>query len=164
LARLLAWLRAKARSLGGDPARIVFWGHSAGAAHVADFLAREPAAPLAGAILTSGIYSLGPELSPWKDYYGSDPALYPERQSLLRLAAVPVPLLVNHAELDPPAFVADTLALLRARAVTGQPTRQLRLPSHSHISETYAIGTHDRSLSAPVLEFIQALPANRSRR
>jgi len=30
------------------------------------------------------------------------------------------------------------------------------LKGHSHISETYAVGTQDRSLSQPVLEFVRA--------
>jgi hypothetical protein len=32
------------------------------------------------------------------------------------------------------------------------------LSNHSHLSETYAIGTADDSMTAPILQFIQAPP------
>lgn len=163
LQRLLSWLKSAVRAHGGDPRHVVLWGHSAGAAHVADYLVREPRGPVSGAVLTSGIYTLGPGVSIWKDYYGEDTARYMALQSLERLAKVPVPLLVNHAELDPPAFVADSIALVQARAAAGTPTRHLRLPAHSHVSETYAVGTPDESLSVPVLDFIRSVAPSRRR-
>ena len=74
------------RSFGGDPSKIVLWGHSAGAAHVADYVAnaakRNVDAGVAGAMLTSGFYDLGKEVSVWKVYYGEDVATYAERSSL----------------------------------------------------------------------------------
>jgi triacylglycerol lipase len=58
VAAAVKWLQANAARYGGDPKRIFLWGHSAGAAHVGDYLAdaatqgRDPG--VAGAILTSG--------------------------------------------------------------------------------------------------------------
>src|SRR5690606_21260725 len=132
---------------------IFLWGHSAGAAHVADYLAhaehggRRP--NVAGAILTSGFYDLGDEVSTWEAYYGADVATYAERSSLRALARSDVPLLVNDAELDPEIFSVEAGKLLRLREELRRPTRYVRLPNHSHLSETYAIGTGDESLSAP---------------
>jgi hypothetical protein len=40
------------------------------------------------------------------------------------------------------------------RAAAGKATSQVHLPRHSHVSETYAIGTGDRSLAGPVREFV----------
>jgi triacylglycerol lipase len=155
LARAVTWLRAQARQFGGDPARIYLWGHSAGGAHVADYLVRTPRPAVAGAILTSGIYDLGESVSIWKDYYGEDVAKYAERSSLRRLAQVDTPLLVSWAELDPPNFVADSTRLVELRKASGKPMTTVLLPNHSHLSETYAIGTADQSLSGPVLQFIK---------
>jgi acetyl esterase/lipase len=35
----VAWLKANVAQYGGDPNKIVLWGHSAGAAHIADYVA-----------------------------------------------------------------------------------------------------------------------------
>jgi acetyl esterase/lipase len=160
LTLLMSWLKAHAAGYGGDPNRIYLWGHSSGAAHVADYLARaantgnDPG--IAGAILTSGFYELGDKVSVWKDYYGEDVSQYAARSSLPGLLKTATPLLVTYAELDPDTFQQDSRGLIEARAREGKPVRGVRLPGHSHISETYAVGTSDESLSGPVLEFIQS--------
>ena len=161
---LVAWLKANVARHGGDPERIFLWGHSAGAAHVADYIAaaaldgRDDG--LAGAILTSGFYDLGDEVSVWAAYYGDDVSTYRERSSLPGLLATTTPLLVNDAELDPESFQLETRRLIRARAAAGRPVQHLHLLGHSHLSETYAVGTSDRTLSGPVHEFIQGLVAH----
>lgn len=156
--RVVGWLRQQAREWGADPARIFLFGHSAGGAHVADYLVRTPQAPVAGAILMSGIYSLGPTVSTWSAYYGEDVAKYPERTSLPRLIQHRVPMLVAWAELDPENFVPDSQQLVAGRQAARQPTIPLRLSNHSHLSEAYAIGTADESLTGPILRFIEAPP------
>jgi acetyl esterase/lipase len=152
---VVEWIERNIEHYGGDPAKLFLWGHSAGAAHVGDYLAHGEPGKIAGAILTSGIYDLGQEVSIWEAYYGDDVSSYAERSSLRRLAVSDVPLLINDAELDPENFRSDTAALVEARRAAGKPMRYLRLPNHSHLSETYAVGTDDRSLSAPVLGFIR---------
>ena len=112
-------------------------------------------AGIAGAALTSGFYDLGTEVSVWKVYYGEDVATYADRSSLPGLVATHVPLFVNDAELDPDLFQDETAKLVAARAAAGKPLERVHLGGHSHISETYAVGTGDRSLSGPVLEFVR---------
>jgi acetyl esterase/lipase len=159
LTLLIAWLKTNISSRGGDPSKIFLWGHSAGAAHVADYLAHAVntgADPkIAGAILTSGTYVLGDKVSVWKDYYGEDVSQYAVRSSLPGLLKTATPLLVTYAELDPDMFQVDARGLIEARAQEGRPVRSVRLTGHSHISETYAVGTGDESLSGPVLDFIR---------
>jgi acetyl esterase/lipase len=159
LTAAVAWLKANIARHGGSPSKIVLWGHSAGAAHVADYVAnaakRNVDAGLAGAVLTSGFYDLGSEVSVWKIYYGEDVATYAERSSLPGLVATEVPLLVNDAELDPDMFQEETDKLVAARAAAGKPIEHVHLTGHSHISETYAVGSGDRSLSGPVLRFVR---------
>lgn len=156
VARVVGWLKTNAARYGGDPQRIFLWGHSAGATHVADYIARTPDAPVAGAILTSGIYHVesGGKVSPWKDYYGEDASKYREKSSVAGLTKSPVPLLVVSAELDPPDFAADSKLLLEDFARTGKKVQTLHLAGHSHISETFAVGTDDESLSGPVRAFV----------
>jgi acetyl esterase/lipase len=159
LTLLTRWVRDHAREYGGDPTKIFLWGHSAGAAHVADYLAHavntgaDPG--IAGAILTSGFYDLGGEVSIWKEYYGDDISQYATRSSLPGLLKTATPLLVTYAELDPDSFKSQTRGLIEARSREGRPVHSVLLAGHSHISETYAVGTGDESLSGPVLDFIQ---------
>lgn len=163
LAAAVAWLKANIARHGGDPAKIVLWGHSAGAAHVADYVAdaakRGRDAGIAGAVLTSGFYDLGTDVSVWKVYYGEDVSTYPERSSLPGLVTTDVPLFVNDAELDPDMFREETGKLVAARVAAGKPVERVHLPGHSHLSETYAVGTGDRSLSGPVLQFVRRVSA-----
>jgi acetyl esterase/lipase len=167
VAAAVAWLKQNVARYGGDPEKIVLWGHSAGAAHVADYVAnaakRGLDAGVAGAVLTSGFYDLGSEVSVWKAYYGEDVRTYAERSSLPGLVATDVPLLVNDAELDPDLFQEEAGKLVAARAAAGKPIERLHLEGHSHISETYAVGTGDRSLSLPVLRFVERVTADGSR-
>jgi acetyl esterase/lipase len=166
LTAAVAWLKANVVRYGGSPSKIVLWGHSAGAAHVADYVAnaakRNLDAGIAGAVLTSGFYDLGKEVSVWKVYYGEDVATYSERSSLPGLVATQVPLFVNDAELDPDMFQEETAKLVAARAAAGKPVERVHLTGHSHISETYAVGTGDRSLSMPVLQFVRRVSAAHS--
>jgi triacylglycerol lipase len=155
VARAVQWLREHAREFGGDPERIVLWGHSAGGAHVADYLVRTPRPGVAGAILLSPVLNAVPT---WKAYYGDDETRYAAMSAQPKLAALPLPLLVAWGELDPPDFVPDTQQLVASRQAANMPTVSLRLPNHSHLSEAYAVGTADESLSGPVLQFIKALP------
>jgi triacylglycerol lipase len=159
-----AQVRALARDCGGDPQRLFLWGHSAGAAHVADYIVTRPDAPVAGAILTSGIYDKSATAadSPWSAYYGTGNLCGAALSSLPGLVLTHVPLLVTWAELDRADFVADAQALVGAREHAGWPVVALQLPGHSHISEIYAIGTADTSLVAPVLEFIRTVSEGRS--
>jgi acetyl esterase/lipase len=154
--RAVAQISALASDCGGDPQRIFLWGHSAGAAHVADYIVTRPQPRLAGAILTSGIYDKtgGSPDSPWSTYYGTDTGRYATLSALPGLVATKLPLLVTWAELDRTDFIADGKALVAARTLAGRPVVALEVPDHSHISEIYAVGTADTSLSGPVLDFI----------
>jgi acetyl esterase/lipase len=162
--RLVGWLKAHIAEYGGASDKIFLWGHSSGAAHAADYIAqvaRSNATPaIAGAILTSGFYDLGHEVSVWKAYYGEDVSRYAERSSLPGLLQTPTPLLVTDAELDPEMFQTEAERLTAQRAQIGKPVLRVYLHGHSHISETYAVGTEDESLSGPVLEFVRAVSAH----
>ena len=86
----------------------------------------------------------------------SRPATWP-RSSLPGLTKSSVPLLVTDAELDPDMFQTESNKLAAARAAAGRPVARVHLNGHSHISETYAVGTADRTLSMPVLWFVRSV-------
>jgi triacylglycerol lipase len=109
----------------------------------------------AGAILTSGFYELGSEVSAWSGYYGDDVTQYPAHSALDRLVTAELPMFVNDAELDPADFGHESAVLVAGRRAAALPVEYVHLLGHSHISELYAVGTSDQSLSKPVLEFIR---------
>ncbi len=103
-------------------------------------------------------------MSIWKDYYGDDVTQYAARSSLPGLLQTSTPLFVTYAQLDPANFQPDSVKLIAERAREGKPVRSLYLPGHSHLSETFAVGSGDESLSAPVLEFIHSLDGGKAQK
>ena len=150
IAAALLWAQSHAAEYGGDPQRIILCGHSAGAAHIAQYLAH-PTLRLGndgvrGAILVSGIYdTVAFGDSPARQaYFGSDRAQIAARSAQAGLLQCGVPLLIAAAELDPPEFRQQAERL-------GVP--HYLLAGHSHISEILAVNTGDTTLSGLMQAF-----------
>ena len=106
IARALAFVQAKAPSWGGDPARVLLLGHSAGA-HLVSLLAADPrivtrrsGAPWIGTIaLDSAAFDIV-EIMQHKHYafydrvFGQERALWIEASPFHRLTTAPAPMLV----------------------------------------------------------------------
>jgi len=157
LNQVVAWVQDNIAQYGGDPKRIFFWGKSTGASHVADYLAnlvkQGLPAPITGAIFTSGSYALGNEPL-WANYYGDDVSVYPQRNALPLLVKSEVPMLATYGEYDGDQYKEQFQMFREAASEAGKSLDTLYLRNHSHMSETYAVGTDDDSLTAPVLDFI----------
>ncbi len=160
VASVVRWVHGHIASHGGDPARIFLFGHSAGATHAASYVAHPQfhdagGLGLSGVILMSGIYDLTtfPPAPNSQAYFGEDTARYAERSTLAGLLKCPAPLMIVAAELDPPPFVAQYEQLAGG---LGPAARAIRLAKHSHLSEGYAIGTADTTLSDQILDFIRS--------
>ncbi|MBO0766802.1 MAG: alpha/beta hydrolase [Hyphomicrobiaceae bacterium] len=162
VASAVRWVGENIAAYGGDPKRVFLMGHSAGAVHVATYVAHpglrgEKDTGLAGAILVSGLYDFTAR-EPGdgeKAYFGVDTSKYAERSSLSGLVAAQLPLMTVHAELDPPPFQEDAKQLNEELCRAGRCPRAVRLAKHSHMSETYAINTDDTSLSDEILAFVR---------
>lgn len=165
LASALRWVVQSISPYAGDPRRIFVVGHSAGAVHVADYLALprlhvDPTGPgLKGAILISGLFDVArfPAGPGNKAYYGEDPSKYAEQSSQAGLLKTPVPLLVVYAELDPPSFEAESKALYEELCKANKCPRLVRLGKHSHMSEVYSINTADAELANRIADFVNAM-------
>lgn len=153
LVRVIDWIQARGAENGGDPNRIILMGHSAGATHVATYLA-DPAcrsshgARVKSAVLVSGSYDIGgPQISEGQAaYFGDRQELYETRSPLAGLSGVDIPLLIAAAELDPPAFHDHALRLAAARQVQkSQLTRVLYLKGHNHFSTMLHFNLKDQS-------------------
>jgi acetyl esterase/lipase len=159
VAAAVAWVRGHIAAYGGDPARIVVAGHSAGCVHVASYLAGQGDGTLdgvRGACLLSGFYHIPEgdqrgelELS----YFGSRPSA--EVSTLPALLGTEVPLIFAVAERDPEfsqAQVAGLVAAWFARKGTVPPV--IWSEGHNHISQIGSVGVDDLALGAQLARFV----------
>jgi acetyl esterase/lipase len=158
VAAAVAWLRANAASYGGDPDRIIVTGNSAGAAHVACYVAGHGGGSLdgvRGAALLSGIYEARAARpgEPEHSYYGPDPG--PETASLPGLLSSPVPLLFSVAERDGPAFHAAAASLVTAWLHQHGTTPHLVwVEGHNHMSTIGSLTIDEPALGIPLARFV----------
>jgi triacylglycerol lipase len=162
LASAIAWTKANIAKSGGDPNRIVLFGHSAGANHVADYAAHPEvrgaeASSVKGVVMVSPAYSIAPGARP-NTYYGQDADLGSASGQIKRLTASPYPLFYGYAEFDPKAM-RDTAAAL-IEGLCKSPSRcpkSVDLKDSNHFTEGEAVGTSDQQLTGPLLQWIKAL-------
>lgn len=151
------WLRAHAHRHGGNPARIVLIGTSAGAVHIATALKLRPDLPIAGAVLLSGLYGHTPLDARDVPYYGAD-TLYPDRMPRTAVAQTAIPLFVACAQYDPPRFQAEFLGLMHERlAAHGTMPAGTIVPGHNHYTLAMHIGSDDCRLTNEIVRFIRSL-------
>lgn len=163
LAAAIAWTRANIARYGGDPDRIVLFGHSAGANHVADYVGSRSVqgpeiAAIRGAVLLSPNYPEAPSETPHA-YYGEDHAVNSITGTVERLGGgTSVPIFLADAEFDPDPMQATARGLRDGlcKTASGCP-RYLQLADHNHFTEGMALGTEDRSLAAPLLQWMERL-------
>lgn len=155
VAAAVAWLHGHVADHGGDPARIVLAGTSAGSVHVATALRLRPDLPVRGAVLLSGLFGFTPLDERDTLYYGPADA-YPDRMPRDAVVETALPLLVACAEFDPPRFQAETLALLSARlARHGAMPRACVAAGHNHFSLASHLGGADTRLSDEIVAFVK---------
>jgi len=148
------WLAAHAAAHGGDPARIVLLGTSAGSVHVATALKLRSALAVRGCVLLSGLYGYTP-LEPRDAPYYGDPALYPDRMPREAVVSTALPLLVAAAEFDSPRFQAEFLGLLQERLERhGTMPRAHITSGHNHYSQAMHLGTADLRLADLIAAFV----------
>lgn len=160
VAAAIGYLIANVARFGGDPARIVAMGTSAGAVHVAGYMRLVPdhARQIAGAVLLSGLYGYTPLDGRDERYYGA-PATYPNKAPREAVATTPLPLLVASAQYDPDRFQAEFLALLNdRRARHGTMPRSVIMTDHNHYTMAMHLGTGDTRLEQEIATFIEDLP------
>jgi len=148
---------------GVSAAKLFLMGQSAGAAHVASYVAHASVyAPkphgLAGIILLSGIYdySIMPPSPMEPAYLGEDRAVYPSRSSLAGLVQSDIPMLVTLAEFDPPQFERQTLNLLSAiQQAKGKLPWTVYGIGQNHLSVALYLGLPGDLVAPQVKAFIE---------
>lgn len=165
VAAATSWIRQNADLFGGNPDEIVAVGYSAGAFHVASFLAhpelREPDPGIAGVVLVSGIYRLGADATEAeKSYFGADAKQYDQRSAFPGILTIETPMLLAWSALDPPQLIAQ-----------GEKLKEDLCNSLAHCPHTTVLKSRDGlasiferdgaggGLAEPTLELIREIEA-----
>ena len=159
VAAAVRWVRGNIASYGGDPARIVVAGHSAGCVHVASFIAGQGGGEfdgISGACLLSGFYQIpdGADRGELETaYFGARPSA--EVSALPGLLRSGVPLVFAIAERDP-QFSQSQIATLTAAwyAAKGEVPHVIYSAGHNHVSQIGSIGVDDLAMGAQLARFV----------
>lgn len=169
LALAVDWIRANVAEHGGDPAKIVIAGQSAGAVHVAGYLAHKRdhagkpgAGGIAGACLLSGIFDTTTCVpnAMAEAYYGEDRRGWGPANCMPGLLATPVPLQFSVAEFDPDDFQQQA-----AQVVTQWQQAKGRLPEmhylsgHNHLTPALSVGSEHRETERMMAGFVRRVTA-----
>jgi triacylglycerol lipase len=167
LKRVVEWIGANVAEYGGDPERIVLSGQSAGAVHVASYLAHPayhavPGGGIRGAVLMSGLYdtTVGEPNDNHRAYYGTDAAQYAEANCLPGLLSTQTPLCFTVSEFDPPMFQAEAARTVGAwgEAKGGFPEMHY-LVGHNHLTPSQSLGTPVKDVEALLADFVGRVTA-----
>lgn len=167
LALVVEWIRQNVADYNGDPTRIVLSGQSAGAVHVASYLAHPkfhatPRGGVSGAVLMSGLYdtvAVTPNDN-HRAYYGVDESKYAEASCMPGLLETPVPLCFTVSEFDPEAFQQEAARTVGAwgQAKGGFPEMHY-LVGHNHLTPSQSLGTPVKDVEALVADFVNRVTA-----
>jgi acetyl esterase/lipase len=161
VAAAISWVHQNIDLFGGSPDEIVTIGYSAGAFHVASLLAhpefQDRDSGIAGAVLVSGIYRLGPDASAAeKAYFGADASKYDERSAFPGILSIETPVLLAWSVLDPPQLIAqgEKLKELLCNAPAQCP-RTTVLKNGDGLSS--ALDAPGGNLAEPTLELVREI-------
>jgi acetyl esterase/lipase len=112
VAAAIAWIRENIDLFGGNRDEVVAIGYSAGASHVAGYLAhpefQQGGPNVAGVVLVSGIYRLGADATAAeKAYFGADASQYDDRSAFPGIVRVETPILLAWSVMDSPQVIAQ---------------------------------------------------------
>ncbi len=167
VAGAVAWARAHAAEFGGDPAKIILVGHSAGGSHAGAYVCDPAIRPkhghgVAALALISGRLRAdalpdNPNAKAVQAYYGSDTSLYEQRSVVTHAANIDVPLFLAVAEYENPYLDAYTAEFAQRVGMSGRRfPRFVQLPGHNHTSIVAHIDSGEDLLGAALLAFAQS--------
>lgn len=158
--RALTWLGAHVAELGGDPARMLLSGHSAGG-HLTAMLLTHPA--VAGALAISGLFDLEPiRLGSLNDKLGLDADAVQRYSPALHLPASCPPLIVTVGTAELPELQRQSAEYAAAMQAAGLPVQFLPLAGCDHFTILDALSAPDGALCRALSELAGAGVTQRS--
>jgi triacylglycerol lipase len=144
----LAWVAKNAAKYGGDPNKILLWGHSAGASLVGIYVSHpefhyKQGGGIIGAVMTSGGYEARPS-----EFFGKDPEKVKAASSVEGLKKTSIPLFFTRAEWDPEVpQIAQGEMIHKVLTDAGHPHMFHVMATHNHMSQVYSVGTPEKQLT-----------------
>jgi arylformamidase len=143
--RAVDWLLANLARLGGDPAKLLVSGHSAGG-HLTAIAMANPA--VAGGIPISGIFDLEPiRLNYLNEKLKLDEAEAARNSPILHLPKQAGPLIVTVGAAELPELVRQSADYAKAWSAAGLTAKHLPLPDHEHFSVLEELANPDGKLT-----------------
>ena len=163
VAAAVAWLRANLAEHGGDPERIVLAGSSAGATHIAGYVALPHLHPdgepgVRGLVLLSGAYDLPSfdDEAVLGSYFGERSG-WEAASPLGGLVASGLPVMVVVAEHDPPVSHRQAaIAFMALYERSGRVPHLAYAAGHNHFTEVFHLNTDDRLLGDQIAAFVRS--------
>lgn len=164
MALAMDWLHRQVAEYGGDPARLLLIGHSAGGTHAASYafdpalgyLGRHAAAlALLSARLRADALPENPNAAGVRAYFGEDRLRYEERSPVRHAAAnARLPVFIAIAEFENPLLDVYGLEFAHALAAArGRAPRLLQLRGHNHMSMVAHFNSSEDGLGRELLDF-----------
>jgi acetyl esterase/lipase len=167
VAAAMDWVHANVASHGGNPARILLVGHSAGGTHVAAYAVdpelsqvtcRAAALVLVCARLRADQSEQNPNAPAVRTYFGNDVGRYELRSPVTYADRCPVPVMVAVAEYDNPLLDVYGLEFAhKVAAARGKAPRFVQCTGHNHISIMAHFDSGEETLGRQILEFWRGL-------
>ena len=162
LALVVQWLRDNVAQHGGSPDKIVLSGQSAGAAHVASYVAHKhfhvaERGGIAGAVMMSGIYdTLNTTPNDFhRAYYGEERAAWGPASMQAGLINSGIPQLFTVSEFDPADFQKAAARLVGEWALAKEEFAPVHLLSgHNHLSPATSLGTPETETEELIAAFV----------
>lgn len=169
LARAFAWVLDNIETYGGDPARIVLTGHSAGG-HMVSLLILDPAyleavgyAPedVAGVVAFSGVFVIDDWIVQWAR--GAFPADAAGRAAASPLALIPhedqivPPFLLVVSENDYPELIVETDAMRAMLDEAGVDVQMALIADREHFTLVTRIGAPDDETTRLLLDWLNTI-------
>ncbi len=160
------WIAENIEDYGGDPDRIVLFGHSAGGTHVETYLLSEEAgrpvpegvraAIVVSARLRADLRPDNPMRQNVEDYFGPDPAFCAAHSPVSLADRCRWPTMIAFAGCENRHLDVYSLEFAHALASrTGRVPRVLQLPEHNHFSIVAHFNSGEEELGRAMLDFLK---------
>jgi acetyl esterase/lipase len=162
VAAAASWIHQNIDLFGGDTHAIIAVGYSVGAFHLASFLAhpefQAADSEIAGAVLVSGIYHVGDDISDGeRSYFGADKNKYDARSAFPGILEVESPIIVAWSAVDSPKQIAQADTLRQRLCKAGHCPRIAEVTDRDTPASVFDLDGAGKSLAERTRQLIDQI-------